>query len=73
MSEYGVLFSHAHESRVEGSFPSASLAAKWGDEVVTAQPGIEYRVMHRVHPELPWVDLRTGRSAADVTREEWGA
>ena len=71
-TEYGVLLSHAHEHHVIGGFRSVGLARAHAQQIIAAQPGIDYALMYRDRGG-PWRSVINGADPAEVARERWAS
>lgn len=71
-TEYGVLLSHAHENRVVGGFRSVGLARVRAQQIIAAQPGIEYALMYRDRGGS-WRSVIDGAGPAEVARDRWAS
>lgn len=69
---YAPLFSHDGTPFTPGRvFFHSSTAAAYGAKVITAQPGIEFELMHCPHDSGEWRSFRTGETVAEVQRRRW--
>ena len=73
-TEYGILYSHPAElvypDLVRGGHATEDSARTHAVKAQTVQPGLDYTVMRR-SPGQPWLELSSGRSAADVLAQRW--
>lgn len=70
MTDYGLLYSHAHAAEIDGPY-TYNKAILRAVEVHNAQPGIGIAWVKRENDTDPWHDAR-GRTPEQIAKERWG-